>query len=342
MADAGDKYPTVLGVARDLAYDAIFPNSADLERCPDLPALAAERGLWVAPDAMLPGDAALRVKMCSVGGMRVALVHLAAAPISPVSPTDLARALAPVVDAASDACAIVIAVGRLGLSLDKDLLQQEDIAGRFDLLIEVAGGVSLPEPETINGCMVLLPPHSGTSIGEITIALEAGTPRIAHRVHPVTDNGPLHEGVRQAVMTFLRRRPRTEPQTPPRPPTQRGYASANRCVECHKPEALSWAESDHATAAETLRAEGRFTPECLACHSEYYRRTGQVADLPPGDDAVQCSACHGDGLLHSATGSKAHVLPGASERTCRTCHDAEHSPRFNYAEYLDSIRHSPP
>jgi cytochrome c5 len=86
-------------------------------------------------------------------------------------------------------------------------------------------------------------------------------------------------------------------------------------------------------------------PDCLPCHSTGFAATGGFVD--PDEDRsllnVQCEACHGPMLVHAQQGSGAPVRrdPGltVTEATCRRCHDAANSPRFDFGSYLSRVMH---
>ena len=105
-----------------------------------------------------------------------------------------------------------------------------------------------------------------------------------------------------------------------------GYAPASFCVECHQSQTAAWRKQAHAHSVQTLQREGRLLPECLTCHSEYFRMTNQFALLPAGEDGVQCATCHGDGLLHSVSSRKEQVFRKVPEDLCQSCHNQERDP----------------
>jgi len=106
--------------------------------------------------------------------------------------------------------------------------------------------------------------------------------------------------------------------TAEKPLSEASYAPAPRCKPCHAKAYDVWQKSVHARAVATLREKQRLVPECLTCHSEQFRRNTQFdADLAAEDDGVQCSTCHGDGIVHALT----RGIPALSrEQTCGSCH----------------------
>jgi predicted CxxxxCH...CXXCH cytochrome family protein len=120
----------------------------------------------------------------------------------------------------------------------------------------------------------------------------------------------------------------------------RHYVTAERCASCHAGQVAAWHRSKHARAALTLKEKQRLTAECLSCHSEYYRRSGAFdASVAEAWQGVECAACHGDGVLHAALGTRNTISRAPRETVCRGCHDATNDPNFNYRTYLDTVRH---
>jgi predicted CxxxxCH...CXXCH cytochrome family protein len=90
---------------------------------------------------------------------------------------------------------------------------------------------------------------------------------------------------------------------------------------------------------ETLAAKQRLVPECLPCHSEQYRRTGKFVVGWGQADGVQCSTCHGEGMVHSLLERKDQIVRDPGEKLCLTCHEAERDSQFQYVTYQWKIKH---
>ena len=53
---------------------------------------------------------------------------------------------------------------------------------------------------------------------------------------------------------------------------------------------------------------------------------------------VQCEVCHGPAERHADVGGdEASVTLKSTEDMCKTCHNAHHSPKFDYTTYLPRI-----
>ncbi len=136
---------------------------------------------------------------------------------------------------------------------------------------------------------------------------------------------------------------------------QHKYIGAEKCKMCHnKPEKgeqyNKWLSDPHAKAMESLKGDDAKNPKCLKCHA-----TASVdASLNGGvkmTEGVSCESCHGPGSIYKTlsimkdrTKSIANGLIVPNEALCKKCHNSE-SPTFkgfNYAEYLEKIKHDDP
>ena len=118
------------------------------------------------------------------------------------------------------------------------------------------------------------------------------------------------------------------------------FVGGEICARCHEAEAKQWATTAHSLAWETLVREKKdATPECVTCHSVGYTQPGGFRDAvsTPHLVNVQCENCHGMGTLHTPAW---YAKNGGTEATCRSCHNAERDPGFNYAAKLPLILHS--
>ena len=107
---------------------------------------------------------------------------------------------------------------------------------------------------------------------------------------------------------------------------------AESCKTCHQNVYDAWLQTPHATAFSTLaEADAWDDPECIGCHVTGAGDKHHVADVNVSPEVwnVQCEECHGAGFEHARDGS--YVTTG--ESTCKRCHDAANSPKFDYELY---------
>ena len=151
----------------------------------------------------------------------------------------------------------------------------------------------------------------------------------------------------------------------PHPQKETGgkFVGTDKCKSCHEESYRVWKKSPHSKAYETLAKldpPRNFDPECISCHVVGWNpqrffpyETGyQSPEKTPHLIDVGCEDCHGPGELHckAEEGSdqakmdkyrKASVITKAeSEKNqCRTCHDGDNSPDFNFEKYWPYVEH---
>lgn len=118
-----------------------------------------------------------------------------------------------------------------------------------------------------------------------------------------------------------------------------GYGVASACSLCHGSIYRRWQKTKHAKALRVLQKKHRErVPECLDCHSEYYRRT-KAAPQSVATQGVECASCHGDGIILILRPSQAGKAARPNADVCRKCHTTEKSPTFDFAAYKKRIKH---
>lgn len=152
-----------------------------------------------------------------------------------------------------------------------------------------------------------------------------------------TEDGPLKgvydrytEAARQAFHGESARRLKDLKDTP--------YAGSQACASCHAAAAEVYAKSSHARAMATLQKKGKHEdPECVSCHSVGAKEKGGFVSLAASPQLanVQCENCHGPRLAHT----KDPKTAPAKLDLCVSCHNSQHSPKFNATEYWKSIAH---
>jgi hypothetical protein len=154
-------------------------------------------------------------------------------------------------------------------------------------------------------------------------------------------------------------------------PAEKGTATefigANKCKMCHSKQYKAWTDTKHAksfsalltaddkTAAEwakkmgiTLTGKPSETEACVACHVTGQKLAGgyPAADstLMANVSLVGCESCHGPGAAHKAAAKEAKkaAMNGAvGEVLCKSCHTAEASPNFKFADYKAKVHPVP-
>ncbi len=151
------------------------------------------------------------------------------------------------------------------------------------------------------------------------------------------------------------------------------FVGSEACQKCHKGSYKTWQKTAHAAAYATLAnldPPRNFDPECISCHVVGWHPTKffpyqsgyQSAQATPHLENVGCEDCHGPGELHVKAESpppkgqkadpvlqkkmqeamvitKAEADDPHSSKECRSCHDGENSPAFDFKKYWPLIEH---
>jgi len=155
-----------------------------------------------------------------------------------------------------------------------------------------------------------------------------------------TDQDPVVEGwISQFNASLKALNLASAGTVPPVPAGSSGYAGIEVCADCH-PDALKvWRRSLHALAWETLEADAKtFDAECVSCHVTGWQKPGgSVLSKVEGLEDVQCEVCHGPGAVHAELGDGSHIVRDPPESLCVECHNAHHSPKFDFVRYRQKI-----
>lgn len=147
------------------------------------------------------------------------------------------------------------------------------------------------------------------------------------------------------------------------PQVSLNFAGAHRCIPCHEKIYKSWKATPHARTMTQLIDEGeQFNPDRLRRATTGYGQPGGFVHPRLAQSqtlmGVQCEACHGPSLAHTdaATRLKSAAGPAAKAAlkaevkktmppkkvradVCRTCHDPNSDPDFNYIRDYEKVRH---
>ncbi len=118
-------------------------------------------------------------------------------------------------------------------------------------------------------------------------------------------------------------------------PGQAVYVGVDRCLDCHEEVQAFWAADRHHEAWKTLVDQKKtFDAECVSCHvTGYGKAGGSILGKTAGREDVQCEACHGPGSKHAASEDVADIEAHPPQAVCEGCHNAHHSPSFEFARY---------
>lgn len=114
------------------------------------------------------------------------------------------------------------------------------------------------------------------------------------------------------------------------------FLGPESCKACHPDAYISWKNSKHARARESLSPTQQKDSRCLSCHSPN-EADAQIQN-------VTCESCHGGGQYYSAQYvmkdpelARLAGLTDPSEKSCRSCHDAS-SPSLRPFEFVEKLK----
>ena len=334
-------------IARSLAvmgYDALTYGALDAKAAAGR-SLSLPRGVLLLTGplqtTLVPGARPKHRVLVRPGGVRVGLV--ATGP--PVSSTDAQRSVARLAtlarDLRRDGAQLVIALSSWGAASDLLLAKESD--AQIDLILGGGDWQAASAPLRIGGTTIAPTAQGGKALSLLTARdVASGEPTWTYLRIPTSLAEGADADVARIIGDHLADDARRQASAAPRERDANAtYVRADECSTCHPDEYRKWTSHKHARALEPLRREARVLSECLGCHSEHYRRNGSfpASERRRGREGVECSACHGDGLLHSVDPRSAPVAIPRDGRVCLDCHTQERSPDYELPTYLKRIAH---
>jgi len=283
-----------------------------------------------------PGE---RVRAMRVGGQEVVITGVSGATADPASGvSDPATAVAEVATSVARGSRLVVLFQ--GEVAAADRLARA--VARIDLIVVADGEDHLDaRAHRVGATLVVTTGTDGKWLGEIPLTPGPLAPE-GVVVHVLAEAIPDDPGAAHLVRDYYRRlkEARVLLEAPPRPTVGGSYTGATACRTCHEDAFDLWHESGHAHALTTLTERGKEgAPECVGCHTVGAGFTGGFVDATttPERGGVQCESCHGVGSNHADNPTREYGR--ADEQTCRRCHTAERSPKFDFATYWPRIMH---
>jgi len=123
------------------------------------------------------------------------------------------------------------------------------------------------------------------------------------------------------------------------------FVASRLCGACHKAAWEKHKETEHYHAMQTLKDDGSNTdPECVYCHVVGLDYLSGFKDMrrTPQHGFVGCDSCHGPGEEHMLNPVMETAPKAEPELCCLSCHNVEHSPKFDYETYWPKVEHPTP
>jgi hypothetical protein len=204
-------------------------------------------------------------------------------------------------------------------------------------------------PIKVGNSQILLGGSRGENLGLVDFEVEGTTLSSRYQLIALTTkyaDHPQAEELLKQYKTALQnlsqtstsagvRRDRSVPDSQSPTTLSAPFVGEKVCLPCHQGQHGSWLETAHARAYQTLVQKNKTSDAaCLTCHTTGF---GEPRRNPTTHlENVQCEACHGPGDGHPQPRKS---LPKISESQCLKCHNTANSPNFDYAAYLQKIRH---
>ncbi len=258
-------------------------------------------------------------------------------------------------------CDIIVVLSSLGAEKSKELAQK--IAG-IDVIVNSRYSEVQHEPLVVENTLIIQPGLLGKYIGDLKLNLD--------NKYNISDyNGSLTpltaEFSDDSLMVEVLKQYKNEltgeiaKKTKPKiiHATLAMYVGAEICIDCHDSQYSHWKYTRHADAFGTLKdKKNEQNPNCQKCHTTGFKEFNGFDDLSstPGMTNVQCESCHGymfkhlhniknnkpiEDSLNQAIGTRDNFrkIKSIYMSACVKCHDNEHSPDFNFDEYIKKIIH---
>jgi hypothetical protein len=211
-----------------------------------------------------------------------------------------------------------------------------------DLAIELGSPAEAARRE--RAALVVDPGDHGESLWKIDLTINGANVSAHAERYPLGADVASDPGVRTLLdQTFARihalNASAPQASTTDGSSTKGGVAfvGARTCAACHTSEYLWWQQTPHGRAYATLQGRGRALDlDCIACHVTGFGEPlgaslGNLSELT----AVGCESCHGPGGRHAdhPNGPSERMPKVVAEARCVRCHDAAHSPQFDYPSF---------
>jgi 2',3'-cyclic-nucleotide 2'-phosphodiesterase (5'-nucleotidase family) len=228
----------------------------------------------------------------------------------------------------------------------------QEVSG-FDFVIASHEGGLDQVPRKVHGTTLMRPGRRGQHLCKIQLTMTPADTLSAFSAENIPIKTSLPEDstfaarIKEVTETYNKaRRAETASAVQKKAEKLKGdkFLGGDMCKRCHDDVFKAWLDTPHAAAFQRLEEKDRQgDSDCVGCHTTghgeptgYLPAVGGAGPAPGTPDLtnVQCEACHGMGTYHNRNGDD---FLKVSEAECSKCHNGEHSPEFEYKEYLQFI-----
>lgn len=242
----------------------------------------------------------------------------------------------------------------------------------FTLVVTTGGGYEPPkEAEVVQGTDTWLIETGEKGMNVVVVGLyrDSDTPLRYQRV-PLDSRFPGTEAMHQVMEAYQFQLEQMgweglglKPVPNPRGELMGEFVGSKECATCHEYTYKAWKMTSHARAYATLAQLDPprvHDPECISCHvvgwhpTEYFPYASGFDSLKTTPELIDvgCETCHGPGGAHvkAEQGSDRALQERlyqamrvtkeqADQAVCRSCHDLDNSPAFQFETYWPDVEH---
>jgi hypothetical protein len=337
----------VTSILSAIGYDAIGVGQNDLRICGDrLFDAAARHKLTVIDSRPNANKAASSYTIKELDGVKVAIFSFGGSDDIGGSDYEARKIAYAAYKAARETSDLLIVLDQANV-VNKDWLERMGTRlGAPDIVIGGLARSGMGKEEIIGNTHIMPTSMQGKFVGVVDVELTAGEePKFYAQLIPLDPNIQEDGAIDKLVKEYLQKQQNInmqpapavtyyDPNSPNKP-----YYHPMACRTCHLKQYEDWKGTKHAKAIQTLVSNNRTIPECLACHSEQFRRVQRV-DIPKdGLGGVECASCHMQSLPHGFERRNVAAKTKVDPQTCLVCHTKDRSPAYDEKSYFTKVSH---
>jgi hypothetical protein len=373
------KFHTTIEGLKTIGYKAIGfgPDDLRLPVGELLADVANEENGFVAANVAIKGfeEIVPRFRLIELGGRKVAVTAILGERAwqkvnnDELSYTPAAEALVKVVETMSQQADTLVLLSHATPDESKDLAKQFP---QFRIVVTAGGADEPPAEPTVleeSGTRLVEVGHKGMYVAAIGLYGKDQEPPLRYQRVALDKRFPPSPQMHNLMVAYqgqlIDRGFAGLGLQPIAHPSGRSFVGSQACADCHTKAHEVWSNTPHSHATETLvklDPPRQFDPECVSCHvtgwdpQKFFPYASGFESLKktPLLKANGCENCHGPGNVHVAIelgemqvadrqrdeARKQMRLPyEQAEKNCRTCHDHDNSPEFNFETYWPKVEH---
>ena len=341
------KLDIVASAMAKMGYVAVGVGDRDARLGADFYDKMAAHKLTVVDSSPGADKSAVPFVLRNVGGVKVGIISFGyASPGVKVDDMELRKARFSALKDARSKCDVLILLDQAGVAKREWIERNCPRLGTPDVIIRgFADSTGNDEEEVVARAHIMPALYQGKQIGVVDLEVEPNVdPKVTlNRVtldDKYTEEPELLKQINDAMAAAgLAPNTSTVQGSPTHVITPPAVYSPNLCKACHLKQYEDWAQTKHAKALQTLVDAKKTTPDCLPCHSQRFRTTGQYV-VDNGVGGVDCMTCHSASLPHGMERKAMAARSAVQPAICLQCHTKEHSPTYDQNTYFPKVAHA--